>query len=47
MAEKTALDVFRFELFPQERIGLEIDHSKSEILARTPISVDALQLREV
>jgi len=47
MAEKAALDVLRFQRFTQQRIGLEINHSKGEVFARTPISIDLFQFLEV
>jgi hypothetical protein len=44
MAEQPALDVFWFQGFPQQGICLKVDHSQSQILACSPISIDLNQI---
>src|SRR5581483_6734322 len=43
MPEQPILDMLCFKGFPQKGIFLKIDHSKSQVFACTPVSVDPAQ----
>jgi hypothetical protein len=44
MAEKPILDVLRLEGFSQQRVVLQVDHSKAEVIASPPVGMDFAKL---
>ena len=44
VTEQAILDMFGFERFTKQRIGLQIDHAEREVVARRPKCVSLSQL---